>query len=87
MTDSGIGISPQLLPRVFELFTQGETRSPQPGLGIGLALARRLIELHGGRLEARSEGEGRGSEFVIRLPLGAARAVPAPDPEMRMASG
>ena len=56
VVDSGIGISPELLPRVFDLFTQGETRSSQPGLGIGLALARRLVELHAGRLDARSEG-------------------------------
>ena len=69
VVDSGIGISPELLPRVFELFTQGETRSSQPGLGIGLALARRLVELHGGRLDGRSEGAGRGSEFVIQMPL------------------
>jgi signal transduction histidine kinase/ActR/RegA family two-component response regulator len=75
--DSGIGISPELLPRVFDLFTQGETRSSQPGLGIGLALARRLVELHGGRLDARSEGPGRGSEFVIQLPLAAIQSVPA----------
>ena len=62
-------MSPELLPRVFELFTQGDTRSSQPGLGIGLALARRLVELHGGRLDGRSEGAGRGSEFVIQMPL------------------
>ena len=69
VVDSGIGIPPALLPRVFDLFTQGETRSSQPGLGIGLALARRLVELHAGRLDGRSEGHGRGSEFVIHLPL------------------
>ena len=69
VVDSGIGMSPELLPRVFELFTQGDTRSSQPGLGIGLALARRLVELHGGRLDGRSEGAGRGSEFVIQMPL------------------
>ena len=77
VVDSGIGISPELLPRVFDLFTQGETRSSQPGLGIGLALARRLVELHGGRLDARSEGDGRGSEFVIQLPLATTQSVPA----------
>ena len=76
VVDSGIGIAPELLPRVFDLFTQGETRSSQPGLGIGLALARRLVELHAGRLDVRSEGHGRGSEFVIELPL-ATRSVPA----------
>jgi CheY-like chemotaxis protein len=75
VADSGIGISPELLPRVFELFTQGETRSSQPGLGIGLALARRLVELHGGRLDGRSEGAGRGSEFVIQLPLATTQLV------------
>jgi len=69
VVDSGIGISPEFLPRVFDLFAQGETRSSQPGLGIGLALARRLVELHGGRLDAQSEGHGRGSEFVIQVPL------------------
>jgi signal transduction histidine kinase/ActR/RegA family two-component response regulator len=69
VVDSGIGISPALLPRVFDLFTQGETRSSQPGLGIGLALARRLVELHAGRLDVRSDGEGQGSEFVVRVPL------------------
>ncbi len=77
VADSGIGISPELLPRVFDLFTQGETRSSQPGLGIGLALARRLVELHGGRLDARSEGHGRGSEFVIQLPLATNQSVSA----------
>ena len=77
VVDSGIGISPELLPRVFDLFTQGETGSPQPGLGIGLALARRLVELHAGRLEARSEGHGRGSEFLIQLPLATAQSVSA----------
>jgi len=75
--DSGIGIPPELLSRVFDLFTQGETRSSQPGLGIGLALARRLAELHAGRLEARSEGHGRGSEFVIQLPLAAIQSIVA----------
>ncbi len=77
VVDSGIGISPELLPRVFDLFTQGETRTSQPGLGIGLALAHRLVELHGGRLDACSEGHGRGSEFVIRLPLAATQSVSA----------
>jgi signal transduction histidine kinase len=54
---------------VFDLFAQGETSASQPGLGIGLALARRLVELHAGRLDVRSEGAGRGSEFVLELPL------------------
>jgi PAS domain S-box-containing protein len=69
--DNGIGIPQELLPRVFDMFAQaGERRShAEGGLGIGLALARRLVELHGGRVEARSEGPGRGSEFVVHLPL------------------
>ena len=75
VADSGIGISPELLPRVFELFTQGDAPSPQPGLGIGLALARRLAELHAGRLDARSDGHGRGSEFVLQLPLATTRSI------------
>src|SRR6185503_13347017 len=75
--DSGIGISLEFLPRVFDLFAQGETRSSQPGLGIGLALAPRLVELHAGHLDARSEGHGRGSEFVIRVPLAMTQAVVA----------
>jgi PAS domain S-box-containing protein len=69
--DTGIGITAGLLPEVFELFTQGERpldRS-EGGLGIGLTLAQRLVKLHGGSVEAMSEGLGRGSEFVVRLPL------------------
>jgi signal transduction histidine kinase/integral membrane sensor domain MASE1/CheY-like chemotaxis protein len=76
VTDDGIGIAPEMLDRVFELFVQGErprNRSAE-GLGIGLTLVRNLMELHGGRVEARSEGPGRGSEFTVRLPL----AGPAP---------
>ena len=77
VVDSGIGMTPELLPRVFDLFTQGETRSSEPGLGIGLALARRLVELHDGSLDARSEGHGRGSEFVIHLPLATTPSISA----------
>ncbi|HZP85733.1 MAG TPA: ATP-binding protein [Burkholderiales bacterium] len=72
--DSGIGILPQMLPHVFDLFTQGERTGnggQSGGLGIGLALVRRLVEMHGGRVEARSEGANRGSEFSVRLPLAA----------------
>jgi PAS domain S-box-containing protein len=69
--DNGTGIAPDMLPRVFEMFVQGEStlHRAQGGLGIGLTLARTLVELHGGRIAAASEGLGRGAEFSIWLPL------------------
>jgi signal transduction histidine kinase len=69
--DNGIGIEPAALPGIFEMFAQAAgTRSRFPGgLGVGLALARRLAEMHGGTLQGASEGPGRGSEFVVRLPV------------------
>ena len=75
--DSGLGIAPELLPQVFDLFIQSgrNLARAQGGLGIGLALVRRLVEMHGGTVTAHSAGPGRGSEFVVRLP-----APPAPDP-------
>jgi PAS domain S-box-containing protein len=81
--DQGIGIAPELLPRVFELFTQADRSLDRSrgGLGVGLTLARRLVELHGGVLTASSEGVGRGSEFSIRLPLAPGAEVGAPGPE------
>lgn len=71
--DNGAGISPDMLPRVFDLFAQGDRHREcaHGGLGIGLALVRSLVELHGGRVEARSAGLGQGSEFIVRLPLAA----------------
>jgi PAS domain S-box-containing protein len=75
--DSGMGIPPDQLSRVFELFAQGDrslARS-EGGLGIGLTLARSLAELHGGSLTAKSAGQGKGSEFIVRLPAAATRAV------------
>ena len=70
-----MGIAPELLPRVFELFTQGQRNldRAQGGLGIGLALVRRLVELHGGRVAAYSEGPSKGSTFVVYLPRAEAR--------------
>jgi CheY-like chemotaxis protein/anti-sigma regulatory factor (Ser/Thr protein kinase) len=68
--DQGIGIAPEALADLFELFSQGE-RSPDSlhgGLGIGLSLVKTLVEMHGGTVSAASEGPGRGSEFVVRLP-------------------
>ena len=69
--DNGIGIAPSLLPRIFELFTQSEAsaRRAQGGLGIGLTLVRSLIELHGGTVAVHSEGLGKGSQFIVRLPV------------------
>ena len=69
--DNGRGISPELLPHVFEMFIQGDSTARQTGLGIGLALAKQMIELHGGRIEAHSDGPGRGSEFLVLLPRAA----------------
>jgi CheY-like chemotaxis protein len=71
VADSGIGIAPDFQPRIFDLFTQGERGLSQPGLGIGLALAKRLTEMHGGQIEVHSDGLGCGSEFIIRMPLSA----------------
>jgi signal transduction histidine kinase len=79
--DSGVGISPDKLESIFEMFTQLETtlERSRSGLGIGLTLAKRLVDLHGGSIEARSPGLGQGSEFVVRLPALAERAdSPAP---------
>jgi CheY-like chemotaxis protein/anti-sigma regulatory factor (Ser/Thr protein kinase) len=69
--DTGIGIPPELLPRLFNLFTQvdGTTHRAQGGLGIGLALVRQLVCMHGGTVTAHSAGQGRGSEFAVILPL------------------
>jgi PAS domain S-box-containing protein len=71
--DSGVGLEPSLLEkgRIFDLFTQGDRSLDRAdgGLGIGLSLVHRLVSLHGGTVEARSEGQGRGSEFIVRLPL------------------
>jgi PAS domain S-box-containing protein len=69
--DTGIGIPAQMLPRIFEMFTQVDhsLERSQGGLGIGLSLVKGLVEMHGGSVEARSAGQGTGSEFVVRLPV------------------
>jgi len=74
--DTGIGIPAETLPKIFEPFMQADAAvaRSQGGLGIGLALVKRIVELHGGTVEALSAGPGRGSEFVVRLPIDAERA-------------
>jgi PAS domain S-box-containing protein len=91
VADTGIGIRPELLPAIFEMFTQVDRslERSQGGLGIGLSLAKRLVHLHGGSIEARSEGPGRGSEFVVRLPVrlaGAGTGGPEERPAVRVAA-
>ncbi|GAB1596897.1 hybrid sensor histidine kinase/response regulator [Lysobacter claricitrinus] len=83
--DRGIGIEPEMLPHVFELFTQGrrEKHRAHDGLGIGLTLVRNLVEMHGGTVEARSDGRGCGAEFVVTLPLAATRPAHVPAPATR----
>ena len=82
--DNGIGIAPALLPRVFELFVQGYQGADRAagGLGIGLTLVRSLVLLHGGEVEARSEGLHAGSTFTVRLPLLDRTLPPEPDDEL-----
>ncbi len=69
--DDGLGITPEMLPHAFDLFAQAERTldRAQGGLGIGLTVVKRLVEMHGGRVDAYSEGSGRGTEVVVRLPL------------------
>ena len=91
--DNGIGLAPEVLPQVFGLFFQGKRSVDrvEGGLGIGLALVKNIVELHGGTVEARSAGLGQGSEFVVRLPVQAlapnsvpeAAAAPLPTPTGR----
>jgi CheY-like chemotaxis protein/nitrogen-specific signal transduction histidine kinase len=78
--DTGIGIAPEMLDRVFELFAQVDRSSQRSrgGLGIGLTLAQRLIHAHGGRIRVRSDGPGKGSEFIVELRASAAPAIARP---------
>ena len=81
--DSGSGIAPQLLPRVFDLFVQGEQAIDREagGLGLGLAIVRMLVEMHGGTVAAFSEGPGHGSSFIVRLPSSTEQMEPAAQSE------
>jgi CheY-like chemotaxis protein len=71
ISDTGVGISPEFLPHVFDRFSQGDSGATRrhAGLGLGLAIAKQLVELHGGTIGVHSEGEGRGATFTVYLPL------------------
>ena len=80
VSDSGVGIEPEFLPYVFDPFRQADMRLAREhgGLGLGLAISRQLVELHGGLIEAQSDGAGSGATFIVRLPLTAASAETSP---------
>jgi hypothetical protein len=87
ISDTGKGIERKLLPHIFERFRQGDSSTAREygGLGLGLAIVRHLVELHGGVVHAHSEGEHKGAEFVVQLPISvAARSAPAVDGEPRV---
>ena len=83
VADDGVGISPEALPRVFDMFTQVDRGlgASRGGLGVGLSIVRSIVGMHGGSVEALSAGRGRGAEFVVRLPVLAAPAAGAAEPE------
>jgi signal transduction histidine kinase len=78
VVDNGIGIHKEMQARIFDLFTQASSAGDRAkgGLGIGLSLAKNFVELHGGSLQVRSDGAGKGSEFALRLPLAAPTKAP-----------
>jgi len=78
--DKGRGIPPELLPRIFNLFTQAGSDGDRPGqgLGLGLGLVKAIVEMHGGTVQARSEGDGKGAEIIVRLPLRQSGTVETP---------
>jgi signal transduction histidine kinase len=84
--DTGVGIEPEILPLLFTMFFQAHepSKSVTTGLGVGLALAKILVELHGGTIEGHSEGEGKGAEFTVRLPLGGGQDAVTPLPVKRV---
>jgi signal transduction histidine kinase len=71
ISDNGVGIEPQFIKRIFDPFEQADSR--REGLGLGLAISKAIVEMHRGTIRARSEGPGKGSTFVIDLPLGGSR--------------
>jgi PAS domain S-box-containing protein len=86
--DTGSGIPKAMLDRVFDLYIQGQNENghTRPGLGIGLTMVRLLVDMHGGRVEARSDGAGKGSEFLVRLPLARAQSSLHPTPATQASS-
>ncbi|HEX7334068.1 MAG TPA: ATP-binding protein [Pyrinomonadaceae bacterium] len=88
VSDTGIGIAPEKLSQIFDMFVQLDSSDPHPqgGLGVGLTLVRRLIEMHGGTVEAHSDGAGKGSEFIVRLATLATETVQAPEVETESTS-
>ena len=84
VTDTGQGIDAALLPFIFDRFRQGDSTYKHGGLGLGLAIVRHLVDLHGGEVDARSEGEGRGAEFIVRLPISVAVPANREAPEARV---
>src|SRR3989442_7516723 len=84
VADNGIGIPPAMLPRIFDMFMQfeGSRDRAQGGLGLGLTLVKRLVELHGGTIQAYSDGPGQGSEFVVGLPLASTGEAPVAPPRV-----
>ncbi len=94
VSDRGIGIDPERLPRVFDAFEQGQRKITRQfgGLGLGLAISKAIVELHGGRIAAASQGPGQGTTFTVRLPVGAARlqtstVLPRPEPGTALPHG
>ncbi len=92
VSDTGAGIDPAFLPHVFERFRQADTSTTrsQGGLGLGLAIVRHIVELHGGAVTAKSEGRGKGTRVIVRLPLrseAAAAPQSAPSASERVVSG
>jgi PAS domain S-box-containing protein len=87
--DTGVGIAPELLPKLFDPFVQGERTlaRTEGGLGLGLALVKGIAELHGGRVRVDSAGEGRGTEFVVSLPLASSAQVELPPPALAAGPG
>lgn len=85
--DNGLGIAPELLPTLFDRFSQGSQADASEGLGLGLFIVRELVELHGGSIEVESAGINCGSTFVVRIPGTGASPTPAPESSVSLASG